>query len=54
MHARTGLLALARQGLTQPQTGEPPRYRGGFQLLPPTEKIITSKMVHQWLEEEAH
>jgi hypothetical protein len=44
---------LARQALTESAGRESPQYRGGFRLLPPTEKIITSEMVQKWLEEDS-
>jgi predicted transcriptional regulator len=42
---------LARQALTE-QTAREPQYRGGFRLLPPTEKIVTSEMIQKWLDED--
>jgi hypothetical protein len=42
---------LARQALTEP-TAREPQYRGGFRLLPPTEKIVTSEMIQKWLDED--
>ena len=43
---------LVRKALTTSSTtGEEPRYRNGFRLLPPTGQIITSAMVKKWLEE---
>jgi hypothetical protein len=42
---------LARRALTE-STAREPQYRGGFRLLPPTEKIVTSEMIQKWLDED--
>ena len=44
---------LARQALTDSAARESPQSRGGFRLLPLTERFLTSQMVQGWLEEDS-